>query len=64
LGAVNCVIGQVSRPPPPPPGTVIVVIISYTPVHTIRPVVRPVEQKVVCLHDVNGWMLGCMNQTR
>jgi len=33
------------------------------PVYTIQPIVKPVEQQVVCLHDVNGWMLGCMNQT-
>jgi len=36
-------------------------------VHTtqpvVQPVVKPVEEHVVCLHDVNGWMSGCTNQT-
>jgi len=34
----------------------------YTMQPVLQLVVNPVEQQVVCLHDVNGWMLGCMNQ--
>jgi len=30
----------------------------------IQSVLKTVEQQVVCLHDVNALMLGCVNQTR
>jgi len=35
----------------------------YTMQPVIQPVVKPIAQHVVGLHDVNGWIMGCMNQT-